>query len=266
MIQDLVFVCGCLVLLYGLIQTNSVLVFLSLGIAAFSRQTTLLLIPTTLVWLWCSGAWSRRSAACRLLLSVASVALVVAIYAWSASVASSFSLPSRNAELLVGLVHSVVRGSSSLPGLAEFALRLFVPFCVPLGIMLGFGLKPLSRSRWIDVLLPLSAVAAIAAQPLLAGPTITGANATRLTALGLPFAIFAIGSAVGGASAKDPQPMAIAARWGLILIFAGIFLSTWHHMLTIVGPAGKTQTFIEQVVASAVVFAGGRLGRPWGRP
>jgi hypothetical protein len=86
--------------------------------------------------------------------------------------------------------------------------------------------------------------AAIAAQPFLAGPALTGQNAGRLVTLGLLPLVFAWVTVSG----EDWSGRSAALVVGIL------FLGSFHHLYTIVGSPGAVGTAALQLAVAAGVF------------
>ena len=184
MLNDLVFLVGMVMVLAGLTRRRAPVLLSGVVIAAFARQTALLLLlPLALVAIVDLRRKSRP--AWPLVLAVAG-ALAIGIYVLTAMVAAGMSRATGNVQLVLDLV-TWVRQSFSVRDLLELYGRGITAHLVVLAVLLALLA---TRSAWRqrawgdDAVLGwafLLLAAAIVVQPLAIDPSRTRGNLQRLT-------------------------------------------------------------------------------------
>src|SRR6266581_704856 len=253
MLQDLVFVFGTAVVWLGLVRTSGSLVVAGTLVAALGRQTAVMLVPAIGAWMFWSTAWRARSARERMLWAILPGVAAGVCYVATSRVVRSFALPSLNVDYLVGLLVWVKGGDFAWVTLGELCLRAAVPFAVSVAVVLGLvaSAQRKSRSAWPlprEVWLCLFFMMMIAAQPILAGPKITGQNASRLSALGLVYAVGMVAYAY-----RSIQPAWSSPR--RIVLGAILLLSSLHHAYSVWGPQDARQFALAQFALAAGALA-----------
>jgi hypothetical protein len=223
MIDDPGFMLGAAVLLSGLVTGNGGLLLAGQILASLCRQTGLLLVPMAVVWLWRGGGvWASASRSRRRWLCAGVVGIGVGLYGVTGWVASGFAGSSENIQHVVGLWIWVGTEFDGLT-LAVFLARLVIAPALVLAVAAALR-SPRVENRDEVYLLILGALC-IAAQPLLAGPGITGGNGPRLVAQALlPLGL------VLGIVIRDSGVFAGTHRWrqyGAIVLVA---LASLHHL------------------------------------
>ncbi len=222
-------------------------------VAALGRQTAVMLVPAIGAWMFWSTAWRARSARERMLWAILPGVAAGVCYVATSRVVRSFALPSLNVDYLVGLLVWVKGGDFAWVTLGELCLRAAVPFAVSVAVVLGLvaSAQRKSRSAWPlprEVWLCLFFMMMIAAQPILAGPKITGQNASRLSALGLVYAVGMVAYAY-----RSIQPAWSSPR--RIVLGAILLLSSLHHAYSVWGPQDARQFALAQFALAAGALA-----------
>jgi hypothetical protein len=219
MCADLLFAFGFSITVLGIIQDRVGTVACGLIVAAFGRQTAL----ANMIAIWVAFSWLQRhklSSSYRIIAITLASVTVIAIYwvgGWFADGATN-----ENLEHLTGLANWAV---SDEPGkfrqLFDFALRGLVsqsPALILLIVLLAKRTQPVPIEFWIVALMVLS----VWAQPILAGPNITGNNIVRLGSFAY-IALLAMGALAAGESGKTLAPWAF---WSIVIALG---IGSFHH-------------------------------------
>jgi hypothetical protein len=241
LLPDVVFVVGTAVLLWGLVAVQTPIALFGILLAAIGRQTALFLVPGLLVWVLMGDGWRQRSLRWRLGIAGAIVLLPILTYVLTAQLASHFALTSINAATVTGLFPWLRSPRFSWDTLANHCLRLVIPILTILGLLISVTLHhrathksksaPSKRAElaWSkEQIACLLMTAGVLAQPFLAGPDITGQNATRLATLGfLP-----ILTALALGLQRHPLLTATSSPVQTIILPGGVLLGSLHHLYT----------------------------------
>jgi hypothetical protein len=231
---DLAFVAGIALIGAGLLGSNTIILLLGGALAAVSRQTTLLLIPGVLCFLFFSPEWRVRKLRLRIACASVFVCLVTAIYVWTARIGAAFALPNTNLAVIMGIFDPLQ--TENITMFFEHIMRCFLPLtAVILAILL-------CRPSWRDarVMAFLLMGAAVLAQPFMAGPGITGQNGARLATMALLPFIFA------WALAKKED----LSEREVLGLAAALFFGSFHHIYTWIGPSGTLGSAALQAIAA----------------
>lgn len=269
MLPYTVFLCGFSVLLYGLLTQRWHLVLGGLIFAAFGRQTSLLLLPPVVLWLYLDSAWRAAYKKVHLaLLGGVSVFVVLLWYAVSGTIAAEFAGENINTAHLTEVFSWFLRTDTSFTSqeasslaksidihnlgtkLAIFCTFLFrgvIPF-IPAIIMILNALwqrrkenTTLSTQERIRLRLLLMFVVCIVAQPIAGGPELTGSTIIVLSALGVPALCLVFAQTYTEREPTTDKQIAIF----IILQFVGSF----HHLYTTFG-----YTYIHPAVFTTLWF------------
>ncbi len=266
MLQGLLFNFGLAVVLLGLLRVNIRILITGAILAALARQTTLLIIPTLVVWMLTSKNWKN---AFTLPLRLATTALIVLmiglIYKGSGWIVTSFAKQSVSSESISGLFVWLHSSLFSVRELAEYVLRVFLPFLVIAISSLGFielkVLKDLKKARYNNLAMMCFFMAlCILAQPLLAGPIVAGQSASRLSTHGL--VPFVMGAAYLSKRSRWLNRMSVFEFLGVLSL---VFLLSLHHLYSTIGPKTSSQLVAMQVVLALFLAAWGILKKPLDR-
>lgn len=249
-VNDLGFVLGLALSLYGLLRGKGTAVLGGIAIAAVSRQTALLLLPTLVAWLVFGGTpFSRRT---RIALAIACPVLALFIYQATGRVAASFAKASVNREHLTAVFTWFAQDYSTATLLA-FVVRTVMPL-LPL-LMVGAALAARHRNQLRTDLrfwLLVSTSAAIAVQPILAGPGVTGGATQRLVMLGLVPLVVALAHLMAARRIELPASLRFWAIFG-----AGAFVSSLHHIHSFIRRDDSTLALIFAIFFTLASFAMG---------
>lgn len=233
MLPDVVFILGTAIILWGLVAVQGIIMVAGLALAAIGRQTALLLIPGILLWMWKSAEWQPQSWPARLRLTTAIVLTPSLIYLLTAQLAHQFALPSINTVILTRLLTWMASPEFSWLTLVDHCLRLVTPMLAITGLLLGIAV-----ARSTSPLIPwpqmftmtacLLMTAGVIAQPFIAGPAITGQNATRLAALGLLPTITALALVLHHYHLLTSTTSSMCQ----ILVGASVVVGSLHHLYT----------------------------------
>lgn len=220
LINDIGFVLGTIVVIQGLVKSSRWRVVAGQAIASLSRQSGLLLVPMSLMWIW-SSAYDRPRAR-KAIDSIAVIAAAVALYVSSAIIARSYSGENRNTRIALGGADWISQGFN-VAMLTDFLGQLIFPFLaaapfIVLAWIPGGGLR---KTRPL-----LVGAALILAQVFLMGPFIVGGNGERLGALALIPLLVALGIWLRDAGALA-GPDANLPGSSVILILSVMSL---HHL------------------------------------
>jgi hypothetical protein len=255
MVADVAFVFGLSVVLLGLFRQRLSLVFAGLLFAAVARQTTLVLIPGTLLWIWLD--WERvapHGLRWRTLVAASVIGLPFVVYLMTARIATQFAAPSENLDHLTGLF-TWARSSFNVRTLAAFVLRAITPLAMAVSIWLGCrrwdgGAPSWSRQESVRSWLLAGLALSVCAQPLLGGPAKSSDAVIRLTSLALVPVALAVALQVRRARLFDH----VAGATPVLVLGAIIAVASMHHETTYLGWSP------EQLPRFAVILASASLG------
>ncbi len=239
MLSDGTFVLGVSVLLLGFARGRFWIVLLGLAVGTAGRQTMVPVAAVAALWAFAVPAWSNA----RWRFSVACLALPAGIYAALNLAARRFGYP------VPGGFHDLsVLGFFTSPwDLVQHLGRVTLGVLVPVGLALGAWLRtqnPLPRGA-------LLVAAAVAAQPLVLGPSSNGSNEPRLAGLAGPALVVAAGALLRGARLSQRE-IAIAA---VAIVVGGLHSRYTHSPLV----SNYVWAGAELVAAVTLVAVIGRL-------
>lgn len=229
MVNDVGFVAGLALVLDGLLKGSGPAVLSGQLLASLSRQTGLLLLPMTLLWIARGTApWSTLPRGTRLAWCTAAAAIAAGVYLTTGQIASLFAGPSDNGAHLVGLIDWAINDFDT-PTLIIFGARMVVAPALALVLLHGVARRRHGSTGPTMVL--WCGTLCLWAQPLIAGPAITAGSGPRLVALGLlPLVlILAIRLRESGAFAPDQS-------WRVGATLALLAMGSFHHQFAAVLP------------------------------
>lgn len=247
MLPDLIFHLGLCWLLYSLLITKNhiTLVFAAL-LCLVGRQTATLFVPFFAgfaFYLWRKKPLDRPNGPLIISLAICT-ALVPLIYSCMGQIVAAHAPPSGNLEVLLGSIKFFLSPSFSLTLWCEYLARLFLPIAIPFCLSVAFLMRDRGYVWREDFWIPAILGFLILLQPLLAGPDITGGNATRLSALGLLPFLYVIRVQVKNLSLSTPVTIL-----ALVLIAAG----SLHHIFSVLGPASSSQFALLHLTVSSAL-------------
>jgi hypothetical protein len=263
-LPDTIFTTGLAISLKGLVDKKFLIVVVGVLIAAIGRQTALVLIPGIIFWLFFAKGWSELSLIRKLSYSVILISIIFGIYLFTGKIASTFASPSENEKMILGFFTWLQSDRFTISNLAEFLMRLFIPFTLLTGTITGFYVAISTSKRkgqssilptefWACILINIC----ISLQPFLGGPDITGQNASRLTTLGFfPLLValaFLMNNALSFDGQAESQPQLIRMPFWEITIAFSLFLASFHHLYTIFGPPNSLIFSVIQVFCGVVI-------------
>ena len=249
MLADLVFVVGLATSVHGVFTRRNGMLFVGAVLAACSRQTAMLALPVLAVWsiLAARNDPDRRSrGVVAALVATAPFVTGVAVSAITKPFTSPFGLRIPEDTILPLLADL----PSTLPELGTHAMRVAIPFPLPLVVLGAVVLGRLRLGAGLGVhfwgLLAVSA--AVVAQPLGVSDDYPGFafNEPRLSALGLFPTVLAIAVLVADTRLSIGSGRALA-------VLAAVAIASLHHLYTVVGPASLSQFVATQLVMAATV-------------
>ena len=179
MINDLFFNLGLSITLLSLTNKRSCSLFVGILLCSVSRQTALMIIIPTAVWICID--WKQKNLTKLSIISFFTL-FIISYYFISGKVASIFSSESRNFEHITGIVPWLFNGFN-IKELLMFIFRWLIPFIMPLALYFGIifstkdGVKDFEQNK---IVLLVTFFLFLIAQPIMAGPAITGGNIQRL--------------------------------------------------------------------------------------
>ncbi|MBK9292949.1 MAG: hypothetical protein IPM57_00635 [Oligoflexia bacterium] len=257
-LPDLLFLLGSLIIVKGLIEENFYQITLGSLIASAGRQTAVMWVPALVYYFW-----KQRNKKAARVYGVINLLILVGMYKFTSFEAEKMNAVSINTKVMMGGMHwllSIINlegnhfqelaiplnpmssSQNTLMGLGGFILRAIFPFLLLMGLI-KFKIKDFNVKTKALILSFL----AIIAQPLLAGPLITGSTVGRLTALALPSAI--------GIMALSQTPQLLKNIFKdkklVYLMWIFLFISSYHHRTFLVDLGLKASPifFISQVIA-----------------
>jgi hypothetical protein len=186
MMDDLVFVLGLSLLVYGLLKGRLGKSLMAALISTLGKQTALFVLPVIALWIFFGPPWSRLSLGKRATGLFLITLVMLTCYFVTASVAARFSGPSLGVYFMLTGLARWMRSDFNAVTLANFLFKSVFPFLFPLAI--GGALLCRTRPRLPrEFYLLLAVVIAVCSQPLLGGPNpaITGVNVLGITRLNL---------------------------------------------------------------------------------
>jgi hypothetical protein len=232
MLSDATLVLGTAVLILGFVRGRLWLVLLGLAVGTAGRQT---MVPVALV----AGAWALVAPAWRAFrwrAAAACLAVPAGIYLALNLAARSYAF--REAGGWHDL--SVLGFFTSTSALVEHLGRVTLGVMVPAGLALGAWLRtrnPLPRGA-------LLVAAAVAAQPLVLGPSSNGSNEPRLAGLAAAALAVAAGALLRGADLTRRQVLVALTA----IVIAGLH-SRYTH-----GPLLRNYVWAAAEVVAAIVL------------
>jgi hypothetical protein len=241
-------------LILGLMKRNVGVVYAGVILAVLSRQTALLLIPATLLWIFKTSGWKELPLKQKVLHSSSITLIIVGTYILLGNIAERFSGPSANMDHMIG-IFSYLSDSFSLAGLAEFFARAIIGFLFPLGMITAILLsqkntnnKEMNLEFWILAFFAIC----ICVQPVLAGPHVSGNSVTRLNMLGFVPTVAALAIKL-----RQTKTFTHTDPVAALLIGAVLFTSSCHHMYFFSGSIdGNTIYFVAIYILCALLMSG----------
>ncbi len=230
MLPDVVFILGTAVLMAGLVSTQVSIVLGGMAIAAIGRQTALFLLPGLWLWVWLAPNWQQKPRLLRLGTAGTSFLLATLVYLTTAQLVQSFASPSANAAHVYGLLVWLTSPEFGWGKLADHCLRLAVPLLGTMALLLHSLRQP--HNTTIAERACFLMTAGVVAQPFLAGPDITGQNATRLATLGLLPLVTALALALQRHRPWNHLSTLAPASPSHLLLCGGIVIGSLHHLYT----------------------------------
>lgn len=252
MVQDLVFVIGCGICLFGLRRYLVRWVLIGLLLAAVGRQSVIAVAPVVAIWLLFDPGW--RVAVDTARRRWAAVAALTVTYGMFAAI-KLFTAPFSGDYEPSILRDSVLTRIGDLPGaageLAAHFARTAVPLVVPGAAALALLLVVGVRRAGFGFYAALAFAAAIVAQPAMINPAWPGFayNEQRLSALALLPLVYAVAVLLPMTTWRGAATVRTAAALALLAI------ASLHHEFSVVGPNSLPQFLITQFAAALAVAA-----------
>jgi len=183
LLDDLVFVLGLSLLVYGLLQGRLGTAVIAALVASLGKQTSLFVLPVVAIWILFGPPWSRLSLARRTSSFLLIAVVCVTCYLVTGAVAREFS--SAKSEGVYFMLTGLPRWALSefnAGFLANFVFLGIFPFLFPLSIGCAVFLRtrpPLPKEFYLLIAMVL----ACCLQPFLAGPSFMGHGILRLNLL-----------------------------------------------------------------------------------
>jgi hypothetical protein len=228
MANSLLFVFGFLLICRGFIFDLKKDVFLGLAIAAFGRQTALLLLPA--VWFWYYLFCYRKD---KIIHSIFMLILgslsVLLLYIAGGQFASALGGKNINFSTMTGIFGSFQNFNlQEAFALFEFCVRGIMAHIWLVSLFIAWYLlagKPkLGTKVWLLILISVS----VCIQPFMGGPNVTGDNLVRL------FALSNLGFALAFAMALQNKKGELSRRF-LVSVFALGLIGSMHHQWSLAG-------------------------------
>lgn len=178
--------------------------------------------------------------------------LAIGIYAGTAQIAVGFSEPNDNMLHMFGIVSWL---TSQFDGfvLTGFFLRALTPLLIPVAFLVGIARRWNHESDSGAVRMLLFASLCIWAQPLLAGPDVTGGNAPRLVTIGLPPLCLVLAIKLRDAGVFADMSGSRRLPWVMALLALG---SMHHWYVSARIPSFGQQLFFAAAYALAAIGSG----------
>jgi len=254
MSQGLLFNLGLTILFYGLITTQNLFLFLGVILAGLGRQTTILILPGILGWILFSTKWkSNYLIKQRVAFSLGVVLCELVIYLGTSYFAQMCATPSTNYAAIAGTYLWIKSSNFSFLEMTEFSLRIILPFLLTLSFILTFAFWGKNKAAFFrspEFICSCFITLSIIAQPFLAGPTIAGQSATRLSAHGLIPFLFSFAYIFKENTTLWKSP---TSSFTFIGILGLIFIGSFHHLYTVIGPSTAAQYAFMQVILCLII-------------
>jgi hypothetical protein len=247
LVDDVGFVCGLAIIVHALVTGRVGLLLVGQVVASAGRQTGLLLLPMIAVALWRAEPWCQIQPARRWLAAVGTTAIATTIYVMTSRLATEFGQTNINVDHFVGLI-AWMQSSFSAHQLGAFIVAAAEAPFVPL-VVLGVGSLMLRRRPSMLAASLLLGAGCIWAQPILAGPGITGGNIQRLMTLGLLPVVVAMAMLL-----QVADPLGEKLRQAAPIVATLLALASMHHHYV-----GEWIPFFETNRLSIALFAVGAV-------
>jgi hypothetical protein len=249
-LSDVVFQFGLALAILGTVSRRAAILVAGVVIAAFARQTTVVVAPVLAVWFLIEGRreprrWAPWTTA--LVTAVAPFVVLALVGQVTRRFTSNFS-PRFPEDTILPLLADL---PSTAAVLADHVLRVSAPLLLVAGMLFALIVLYVRRRRslLLDSYMCAIVSAAIVGQPLLIGPAFPGfaGNEPRLSALGFLPLVLCLATAFRGLNRRARSRPAIA----LMLLVA---LASLHHIYTWIGPANAAQFLAVQASAAFLAF------------
>lgn len=248
MLADLLFVAGGMLVMLGLLQGRTVMLLFGGLVAVLGRQSALLMLPGISLWLFFSEQ-GRAQRFVNRLSPILGIWLLIGLAYYTLGI---FVLPFtghvvHEVNTFWGLIPWLSSELFSFKLLAEHGLRVLIPFILPVTLGLGFWLAQRSTLAKppLEFWAALAIAAGIASQPLMLNPIDVGQNQSRQAAIGL----FAVITALGMLFRQSPSStFSFRASW--LMVFAGVAVSSIHHLYTVIGWKSAAWFALAHILAS----------------
>jgi hypothetical protein len=253
---DEAFATGMAIVLWGLVAVRFAGVLAGSVVAILGRQSALLAIPASAVWLWAGEGWRSRPARERAIRALLPIGVVLVLYGVIKLSITSFTYsfaPSIPGDTVI----PVIGHPGSASALATHLARIAAPLVLWAGAVAGvFGGLVLAGARVrppVEFWCALLIAASIIVQPLVISPHFPGfeANEQRLTALGLFPLCVGLAYLLRDATTSSRT----APVWALVAGAGALGAASLHDKFTVVGPQGNGQFIALQLLAAAVLGA-----------
>lgn len=230
-LNDGLFVFGLTLSIWSILSGRPFYLFGSLAVMAIGKQTVFFVIPALITWTCVASNWKSRSHIWKGLFWCLALIALFGHYLIIHSIVTPFSANATTSQMALGLYHWV-RETPLLVAVDQFfrffargALGLFFPV-VFLAIAIKKGtFRKMSSNQWCLLGLFLCAIA----QPFLSGPAATEGSIQRLEGLGVvPLLCMAL--------TFLPEDMSFPKSRMFFLSIGFIFVSSFHHLYSILGP------------------------------
>ncbi len=248
MIADLVFVLGLGGIIWGLHSGRFLPVFLSGIVAMLGRQNALLIIPGVMVWMFFASSWAKYSNSKKVYFSLTFLGMQIGLYQGLGHLVLPFTgHPVIGASLFVSFFTWLTGETFQWKILFEHILRVFIPGVLTLFLICGFILasreirKKIPFEFWASLFL----AASLAVQPLVVEPIGMAQNQSRQSSIALLALIVALAYLLR-------QIQYVPRKWMGVFVLGCIFLSSLHHMYSIIGPQSAAYFALWEIAVSAM--------------
>tara|TARA_B100000989_G_scaffold125527_1_gene93092 strand:+ start:36732 stop:37910 length:1179 start_codon:yes stop_codon:yes gene_type:complete len=221
MINDLIFSLGSLFFILGFKNKNIFVLTISVLICAFSRQTTMIIIPILLgIFIFEKKLKTNINKLWFLFLSLE----IVFIFFLTTSISSEFSKDLSFKNVLFGIFYFDYSLSDSILFLLRFYIANFIICYFIYKFFINKIYLNLTFENRVTIIISFLIALAFWTQPILAGPKIGGGNIARLTVLSLPIFVYCISLILKDFEVKKKY---------LNLIILLLFFSSFHHQYSV---------------------------------
>jgi hypothetical protein len=256
-VQDLTFVLGLGLVMWGLLDGTFALVLVGSAVAILSRQTELLVAPVAAYWVLRGPGWREQAVRVRRGRAIWVILLTALLYVATDLLTSSFTRRFQprfpHDTILTLLVPTHGHPSTLASHLGRCAIALIMPAAVILAALIASRLRGRAERLPFEFYASLAIGMGVIIQPIGVSPSFPGFahNEQRLVGIGLLPIVVAAAIALRHGQHQGALRFSRSRVW---IVFAALMVASLHHIFTRVGPSSLSMFVALQMLAAAVVF------------